>query len=74
VRHGFRDRILFSTVLKDRVDEIGEAWVTRGEKMNAQRIVVGRPDWKRPLRRPSFRWVDGDKMGCYALDSSGSAW
>jgi hypothetical protein len=33
-----------------------------GEKMNAYRILVGKPEGKRPLRRPRRRWVDNIKM------------
>jgi hypothetical protein len=33
-----------------------------GEKRNAYRILVGKPDVKRPLRRPRRRWVDNVKM------------
>jgi hypothetical protein len=29
-----------------------------GEKRNAYRLLVGKPDGKRPLRRPRRRWVD----------------
>jgi hypothetical protein len=32
-----------------------------GEKRNAYRILVGKPEEKRPLGRPS-RWVDNMKM------------
>jgi hypothetical protein len=32
------------------------------EKMNAYRILVGKPEGKRPLRRPRRRWVDNIKM------------
>jgi hypothetical protein len=32
------------------------------EKMNAYRILVGKPEGKRPLRRPRYRWVDNIKM------------
>jgi hypothetical protein len=33
-----------------------------GEKKNAYRILVGKPDEKRPLGRPRRRWVDNIKM------------
>jgi hypothetical protein len=34
----------------------------RGEKRNANRILVGKPEGKRPLGRPRCRWVDNVKM------------
>jgi hypothetical protein len=33
-----------------------------GEKKNAYRILVGKPEAKRPLGRPRRRWVDNIKM------------
>jgi hypothetical protein len=33
-----------------------------GKKMNAYRILVGKPEGKRPLGRPRRRWVDNIKM------------
>jgi hypothetical protein len=33
-----------------------------GEKRNAYRILVGKPESKRPLRKPRCRWVDNIKM------------
>jgi hypothetical protein len=43
------------------------------EKRNAYRILVGKPEGKRPLERPRYRWVDNIKMdiietGRYGLD------
>jgi hypothetical protein len=32
------------------------------EKMNAYRILVGKPERKRPLGRPRRKWVDNIKM------------
>jgi hypothetical protein len=32
------------------------------EKRNAYRILVGKPEEKRPLGRPRRRWVDNIKM------------
>jgi hypothetical protein len=33
-----------------------------GEKKNAYRILVGKPEGKRPLGRPRRRWVNNIKM------------
>jgi hypothetical protein len=33
-----------------------------GEKRNGYRILVGKPEGKRPLRRPRRRWVDNIKI------------
>jgi hypothetical protein len=35
---------------------------TNGEKRNAYRKLVGKPEGKRPLGRPRRRWVDNIKM------------
>jgi hypothetical protein len=34
-----------------------------GEKRNAYRILVGKPEGKRPLGRSRHRWVDNIKIG-----------
>jgi hypothetical protein len=34
---------------------------TDGEKRNAYRLLVGKPEGKRPLGRPRRRWVDNIK-------------
>jgi hypothetical protein len=34
-----------------------------GEERNAYRILVGKPNGKRPLERPRRIWVDNIKMG-----------
>jgi hypothetical protein len=57
---------------------MGRACSTNGETMNAYRILVGKPEGKRPLGRTSRRWVDHIKivlremMWWYGLDRSGS--
>jgi hypothetical protein len=33
-----------------------------GEKRNVYRLLVGKPEGKRPLGRPRRRWVDNIKM------------
>jgi hypothetical protein len=46
-----------------------------GAKRNAYRILMAKPEGKRPLGRPRYRWVDNikmelprDRMGWYGLD------
>jgi hypothetical protein len=34
-----------------------------GEKRNVYRLLVGKPEGKRPLGRPRRRWIDNIKMG-----------
>jgi hypothetical protein len=41
---------------------MGGACSTNGEKRNAYRILVGKPEGKRPLGRKTRRWVDNIKM------------
>jgi hypothetical protein len=41
---------------------MGRACSTNGDKRNAYRISVGKPECKRPLGRPRRRWVDNIKM------------
>ena len=48
------------------------------DKREAYRILVGKPEGKRPLGRPRYRWVDNIKMdlkevGCGYLDWIGLA-
>jgi hypothetical protein len=33
-----------------------------GEKRNVYRLLVGKPEIKRPLGRPRCRWIDNIKM------------
>jgi hypothetical protein len=45
-----------------------------GKKRNAYRLMVGKPEGKRPLGRPRRRWVDTIRMdlgevGCGDVDS-----
>jgi hypothetical protein len=47
--------------------------VRMGERGNLYRILVGKPEEKRPLERPRRRWVDNIKMdlrelGLYDMD------
>jgi hypothetical protein len=41
---------------------MGGACSTIGEKRNASRLLVGKPEAKRPLGRPRLRWLDNIRM------------
>jgi hypothetical protein len=43
-------------------DEMGRACSTNGAKRNAYRILVGKPEGKKPPGRPRRRWVDNVKI------------
>jgi hypothetical protein len=45
-----------------------------GEKRNAYRILVGKPEGKRPLGRPRRRWVDNIKMDLREIGWDGVVW
>jgi hypothetical protein len=45
-----------------------------GEKRNAYRILVGKPEGKRPLGRPIRRWVDNIKMDLRETGWDGVVW
>jgi hypothetical protein len=56
---------------------MSRACSTNGAKRNAYRILVGKPEGKRPLGKPRRRWVNyikmnlRDMMGWYGLGQSG---
>jgi hypothetical protein len=41
---------------------MGRDCSTNGKERNAHRILVGKPEGKRPPGRPRRRWVDNSKM------------
>jgi hypothetical protein len=45
-----------------------------GAKRNAYRILVGKPEGKRPLGRPRRRWVDNIKMDLREIGCDGVEW
>jgi hypothetical protein len=51
---------------------MGRACSTNGGKRNAYRILMGKPEGKRPLGRPRHRWVNYINMdlreGWYGMD------
>jgi hypothetical protein len=45
-----------------------------GEGRGVYRVLVGRPEGKRPLRRPRRRWEDNIKMGLREIGINGASW
>jgi hypothetical protein len=45
-----------------------------GEKWNAYRVLVGKPEGKRPLGRLRRRWVDNIKMDLREVGWDGMDW
>jgi hypothetical protein len=45
-----------------------------GEKSNAYRILVGKPEGKRPLGRPRQSWEDNIKMDLGEVEWDGMDW
>jgi hypothetical protein len=55
-------------------DEMGRACSTNGEKRNAYRVLVGKPNGKRPPGRPIRRWVDNIKIYLREIGWNGRDW
>jgi hypothetical protein len=45
-----------------------------GEKRNAYRLLVGKPEGKRPLGRPRRRWMDNIRMDLGEVGWSAVDW
>jgi hypothetical protein len=45
-----------------------------GEKRDVYRLLVGRPEGKRPLGRPRCRWIDNIKMDLLEIGLGGVDW
>jgi hypothetical protein len=50
------------------------AFNTNGEKRNAYRLLVGKPEGRRPLEKPRRRWVANIKVDLGEIRSGGVDW
>jgi hypothetical protein len=48
------------------------AWM--GEERDMYRVLVGKPEGKRPLGRPRYRWEDNIKMDLQEVGHGGMDW
>jgi hypothetical protein len=53
---------------------VGGTCGTNGEKRNVYRLLVGKPEGKRPLGRPRRRWVRSIKMDLVEIGSGVVDW
>jgi hypothetical protein len=49
-------------IIKSRKMRLAGHLARMGEKRNAYRILMGKPEGKRPLGRPRCRWVDNIRI------------
>jgi hypothetical protein len=77
--HGLYSSPSIIRIIKSRRMRWAEHVARMGEKRNACRLLVGKPEGKRPLGRPRRRWVDNikiylfrDRLGRCGLDWSSS--
>jgi hypothetical protein len=45
-----------------------------GERRGVHRVLVGKPEGKRPLGRPRYRWEDNIMMGLQEVGCRGMDW
>ena len=55
-------------------NEIGGACSAYGERRGVYRVLVGKPEGKRPLGRPRRRWEDNIKMAVPEVGCGGMDW
>ena len=53
---------------------MGRACSAYGEDRGVQRVLVGKPEGKRPLGRPRCRWEDNIKMDLQEVGGGGMDW
>jgi hypothetical protein len=61
-------------VIKSRRMRWAENVARMGEKINAYRLLVGKPEGRRPLGRPTCRWLDNIKMDLLEIVWDGVDW
>jgi hypothetical protein len=60
--HNFYSSLSIIRIIKSRRMRWAGHVARMGEKRNVYRLMVGKPEGKRPLGRPRCRWIDNIKM------------
>jgi hypothetical protein len=55
-------------------DEVAWACCAHAEMRNAYRILVGKPDGRRPLGRPRRRWENNIKIDLWEIGFAAVVW
>jgi hypothetical protein len=55
-------------------NKMGRACSAYGERRGVYRVLVGKPEGKRPLGRPRHRWKDNIKMDLQEIGCGGMDW
>jgi hypothetical protein len=55
-------------------DKVGGTCGTHGEGRSVYRVLVGRPEGRRPLGRPRGRWEDNINMDLREIGIDGANW
>jgi hypothetical protein len=77
VKGPYREFVCFSRFNQNgqaKENERGRACNDKGAKRNADRILVGNPEGKKPLGRPRRRWVGDIKMDFREIGWGGMDW
>jgi hypothetical protein len=61
-------------MIKSRRMKWVEQLARMGEKRNSYRILIGKPEEKRPLGRPKRRWVDNIEKNPIEIGWDGMSW
>jgi hypothetical protein len=56
------------------LDEVGGAYSTNGEKRNAFKLLVGKPEENMLLERSKCRWVNKINLGLMGIVCGGLGW
>jgi hypothetical protein len=61
-------------IIQSRRMEWAEYVARMGERRNSYRVLVGKPEGKRPLGRPRRRWEDNIKIDLREIEWGGTDW